>query len=638
MLLGSDGDKLKLHWSDGRHYIPVQMTFRLKRIILKFGYNPGLIKEVKNMEGRKWHSDGKYWSVANSVRNTFQIRFLAKEFDNPYDRYKHKLQKVLTGRPLRDHQHDMVSFAQSRDASLWACEMGLGKTLCYIVLAEWYIQEVPESEQNREHWYVGPRAGVKAVTRELSKWEATFRPRMFTYEGLVKHVKAYEGIPPLTICYDEFSKIKTHTAQRSQAAMHVANGMREYNEYYRIVELSGTPAPKEPVDWWHPVEVACPGYIVESHPGRLKKRLSLIEERETQSGGVYPHLVTWFDDENKCKRCGEDKLATQHIDRNNRDFHLWQKSVNEVELMRKRLQHIVLVKKKSECTDLPDKVYEQVKVKPTVEILNTARMIKETSPRAITALIRLRELADGFQYTDRVSGEKICEYCEGRGTSKEFVATDFDPLAVQEHPDSYPEKEEVTCPSCGGIGKVKTYEQVTHNVGSPKDEVFKDDLDAYEDIGRYIVWGGFTGTLDRLVKMAHEKGWTTLRVDGKGYVGQSCTGERLDDAELLSAMDRSTENADELWRKHPKICFVGHPQAGGMALTLTASPIETFYSNDFSGEARMQAEDRAHRLGMGDSLLIKDLFLLPTDRLVYDNLMKKKKLQNLTLGELIIDE
>jgi hypothetical protein len=81
---------------------------------------------------------------------------------------------------------------------------------------------------------------------------------------------------------------------------------------------------------------------------------------------------------------------------------------------------------------------------------------------------------------------------------------------------------------------------------------------------------------------------------------------------------------------------VGHPQAGGMALTLTSSPTELFYSNCFNGEARMQAEDRFHRMGMDTNrgATIKDLIHLPTDKLVLDNLKLKKKLQNISMGEL----
>ena len=95
-------------------------------------------------------------------------------------------------------------------------------------------------------------------------------------------------------------------------------------------------------------------------------------------------------------------------------------------------------------------------------------------------------------------------------------------------------------------------------------------------------------------------------------------------------MDNSHPRQSELLEKHKRLCFVGHPKAGGMALTLTASPTEIFYSNDFAGEARMQAEDRFHRGGMDTNrgATIIDYFHLPTDKYVHTNLMIKKNLQN----------
>lgn len=73
-----------------------------------------------------------------------------------------------------------------------------------------------------------------------------------------------------------------------------------------------------------------------------------------------------------------------------------------------------------------------------------------------------------------------------------------------------------------------------------------------------------------------------------------------------------------------------------MGLTLTASPAAIFYSNDFKAENRMQAEDRIHRIGMDESrgATIIDLFCLETDRMIYENLLKKKDLQRITMGDI----
>ena len=249
----------------------------------------------------------------------------------------------------------------------------------------------------------------------------------------------------------------------------------------------------------------------------------------------------------------------------------------------------------------------------------------------------LRELSDGFQYTDEVIGTNICPQCNGSGKAKVRVSTgELDIMAPQAVGEQDFEIREVRCDTCGGAGKVKKYQCATDSVESPKDQVLIDELDMHEDIGRYIVWGGFTGTVDRLTDICHKYGWATLRVDGRGFVGMSATGESLDDNDLLIAMDRTHPRRQELLDTYSKLCFVGHPEAGGMGLNLTASPTELFFSNSFNGEARMQAEDRGHRMGMDENrgLTIKDIIHLPTDWLVLNNLKQKKRLQSISMGEL----
>jgi len=198
------------------------------------------------------------------------------------------------------------------------------------------------------------------------------------------------------------------------------------------------------------------------------------------------------------------------------------------------------------------------------------------------------------------------------------------------------EMKEMKCDNCGGDGNVPTYMRGQDEVPCPKDDQLKLDLDDHEDLGRLIVWGGFTGTIDRIVQICKNEGWSVLRVDGRGYCAMDNEGKPLDDRECLMAMDGSHPRAKELLEKHPKLCFVGHPRAGGMALTLTASPTAIYFSNDFSGEGRMQSEDRFHRPGMDKNrgATIVDYIHLPSDTYVLDNLKKKKDLQKISLGEL----
>jgi len=632
----------KVKFRVGRYRIPVTLIYKNDRIFVKFPFNRKLIAEVKAMQGARWHgfdepNPRKIWSISDSPRNQFQMAYLREE--NPYAAYESPLIPASPLRDVYDHQTAMIQHGLSRHYCIFACEMGTGKTLAAIE-----IMEAVGVKSDKDVWYVGPKSGVKAVGLELSKWESKAHPKMLTYMGLVKVMKNWQqgDAAPRVVIFDESSKLKTPTAQRSQAALHLADAVRtEHGNNGYVILMSGTPAPKTPADWWHQCEVACPGFLREGTQGKFKARLCLVEQRQSVSGGVYPHIITWLDDEKKCSKCGQledhKNHATTVEGTLNDNYHKWVPSRNEVEYLYKRMQGLVLVQFKKDCLDLPEKQYQIIHVKTRPDILRTAQLITKTSRRAIEALTLLRELSDGFQYIEEASGKKPCDYCHGLGKVTIPVPTDdVNTLKPQEVLESGFENREVTCDNCGGDGETRTYTRSTSEVGSPKDEAFIDLLDEHEDVGRFIVWGGFRGTIDRLIAMAHKYGWATLRVDGRGYCGEGAKGEKLDADELLVAMDFSHPKYRALLEKHPRLCFVGHPQAGGMALTLTASPTELFYSNCFNGEARMQAEDRFHRAGMDTNRAARiiDLIHLPSDKLVLDNLLKKKKLQSLSMGDL----
>ena len=243
-------------------------------------------------------------------------------------------------------------------------------------------------------------------------------------------------------------------------------------------------------------------------------------------------------------------------------------------------------------------IFVQIKVKPTPSLIRLANVIKSTGGRMIQILTNLRELSDGFQYTKIETGKTIdCKNCTNGKQIIKIPKDSLEPTAnITE--ESFTE-EEVICQYCGGTTKIKELKRSFDVVNCPKDQVFIDKLDKNEEIGRFIVWGGFTATIDRLVDIAVKQGWYVLRVDGRGYCSFSpILNEEVEPDELLISMDLSHLRYNELLNKYRKICFVGHPQAGGEGLTLTSACEMLFFSNDFSGKARMQAIHRFHRVGM----------------------------------------
>lgn len=607
--------KEKVKFKVGRFLVPVTLETIGKRIFVTFPFNRGLIAEIKSMQGSKWHGydekPRKIWSIANSPRNHFQIAHLKGE--RPYARYDKPIAKGVYERPLYDHQKAAVDFMLTRHYCELAADCGLGKTLAAIETAE------------RVHpclaWYVAPKSAIRAVKYDMRKWGCDIDFDFFTYPGLVKAMDGWTETTPVPqlVVFDEASRLKNPTTQRSQAAAIVAEYIRdEWGDDGYVLLMSGAAAPKSPVDWHSQTEIACPGFLKEGTQAKLKQTLAITEKAENTYGQNYYQLITWRDDERKCNICGEfeehscHELRTLHNLGDEDDWHKFEPSINEVARLGKRLNGLVLVQLKKDCLDLPDKILRRIELEPTPELLQVAQVLVNSATTTISALTSLRTLSDGFQYNKVHDGFETCPVCSGskRATNPLYEAD--------------PENQDKTtiCDGCGGEGHRKKYRRETIEVPCPKEGALRDLFDEYSDVGRTITYGGFQGSIDRIIKVCEACKWDWIRADGRGWTSS------LDGDPLINFQDKIIDI--------PRLAFVGQPGAAGMGLTLTASPVIIYYSNDFNAESRMQSEERAHRPGMdlNRGCTIIDLLHLPPDYLVLENLIKKRNLQALTLGQI----
>ncbi len=598
----------------GRYRVPVTLIYDGDRIAVKFKYNKLLIAEIKAMEGSKYHGyddpTKKFWSIANSHRNAFQLAYL--QGHDPYSRFDVEIIKHDYQRPLYEHQKEFSDFVLTVHQRIIAGEMGTGKTLAAIEIME------RSGFPGTDWWYIAPKSGLKAVEREFRIWKSMVHPKMMTYEKLTKTMKEWtDGTKaPRGVFFDESARAKNPTAQRSQACKILADGIRDdYGDDGYIVLMSGAPAPRSPADWWHQCEIACPGFLKEGSQMKFKKRLAIIVEKESErAGGVYPHLEAWRDDEKKCNICGKysgdeiHKTDVESVMTDGEKHHVFKQSKNEVAFLYERMKGLTLVKFKKDCLDLPEKQYRLIELKPSQKIINIAKSILSTATTTISGITLLRELSDGFQYQKVEDGTEICKICVGGGNI-------IDPLD---------NSARVVCDGCGGKGTRKKFKRIAEQIECPKEEALRDLLDEMNDVGRIVVYAGFTGSVDRCVQICQACNWSTIRVDGRGW--QNSEGLEGDPLDIFQ---------DQL-DKYPRVAFIGQPGAAGMGLTLTASPVIVYYSNDFNFESRIQSEDRIHRPGMDKNrgATIIDFIHLPTDTLVLDNLLKKRKLQAMTLGEM----
>lgn len=653
-----DGETATYSFIVGKIKKPVTINKIGKRLWLKFGYSPGLIKEVKtSFPAPKWHGFEtpplKQWSVADSERAWFLIDYLCGY--NPYAPYDAPLQVVefpervtSDGQVLKPrlHQNEMASHILQRHCCIIAGEMGTGKTLSAMLAME-------ASGKHRWFW-VAPKSALTSVKLEFQKWRSPIIPEFVTYSSLNKLLESWvPGMPaPDGVIFDESSRVKTPTAKRSQAAAYLAEKIREeHGDAGYVVAMSGTPAPKSPLDWWFQCEIARPGFLREGGYHVFKSGMALIKEAQNEiTGGVFPSLVTWMDDENKCSVCGKFENDFMHEFANFAEadndpssaFHVFQKSVNEVSRLYDRMGGLVLVKMKKDCLDLPEKQYKIIQCKLSESMKRAAKLITAKAKSSIEALTFLRELSDGFQYQETEVGKEQCPNCTGRGLhmQKTYVGPEKTWDFLQsinynipvEDPDDaiidpylfpqYYEMRDGPCGNCAATGQIISYNRTVAHTKSPKEEVLNDIIDEHEDVGRLVVYAGFTGSVDKVVEVFKNLQWDYIRVDGRGWA---------------SSLEGSPEELLLLFQGKcdKKIGFIGQPGAAGMGLTLTASPTVVYYSNDFNAESRIQSEDRIHRMGMDTNrgATIIDIINLPSDQLVLDNLKKKRKLQALSLGQ-----
>ena len=591
----------------------------------------GLKDEIKAMQGARFDFKRKFWVIEDCQRNRFNLDFLDKNVDSPYEKWKMSVTPydVTLREKLRGYQRECVHEILAKRQFLLAAEMGTGKTLIAI--------SVLDIIHPTNTWYVAPAFALHdiknqflpASERNPKGWNCTVWPKFMSYEEMTKQLKNWKPgtRAPDAVIFDESVYVKTPDTLRSTYARALTDGMRADWTNPLILLMSGAPAPKDPGDFWHQLEVLCPGYLREGNLFKFRNRLALIK-KESKTVGYYPKLITWWDDPKKCRECGqyerdaEGNLTDDHDNVLGVHFHPFKPSINEVARLYERMDGIVRVLfKKDVLPELPDKVYRTIKIEPDAATKRRLRLVLKGSSTAIEGLTLSRELSDGIRY-ETIGSEtqrEICERCAGTK-----AMTEYDGI----------EKISLPCTRCdygdGPTGQQKKEIKNTIYVPTPKDKALRELLTENVEQERIVIYAGFTGTLNRIIALCQKEGWDTIRADGTtSNLPHRC----------LPSWSTTEHPLDVFQRSVPckrKIAFVAHPKTAKMGITLTAACMIVYYSNTFDGDDRIQSEDRIHRLGMDTNkgATIVDLIHLDTDQYVLDNLRKKRKLQSVSLGEL----
>jgi len=590
------------------HLIRSHMADEGGRIFLKFPFHKGLLREVKAMQGAKWNPDEKMWHFPRSERNSFALQALMGI--NVFARYDAPLVDFEPLWPLYGYQKEMVRFGLTRRQCILAAEMGLGKTRVAFAIAQ--------ASGIKKIYYVGPNSAlISAKVEQRRLVGLTVDIQYETYDSLKKLLKLWpdsDPAPKFLIC-DESVKVKDHKTMRAQAVDHLASNMRaEWGDDCYIILLSGSPAPKSPVDWYNQCEIARPGFLREGDVVKFKNRLCWQEQSESATGGTFSKLIGWKDNPELCDVCGKPEDHYYHP-----TDHVYVKSVNEISLLYERLQGLVLVKRKADCLDLPPLRFERIYCKPEAATLRALSFIKNTTSRGVDALMKARELSDGFQYKEVPSGTfHTCPACNGSGTQI---------VTYHENGDA---DQSAPCEMCKGEGKLPDMIRTEVRTYTAKDEKLKLLLEHHEEVGRLVIGAGFTASVDKVTMICQEAGWHVIKADGRGWKFLAPDQSVLPVGKPEDMVGIFQDGQET----YPRVVVVGNPATIGEGLTLTASPSIVRYSNTFNGNDHIQFMHRIHRPGMdvNRGATIYDLIHLPTDEYVLDNLERKVDLQNQSLG------
>lgn len=485
---------------------------------------------------------------------------------------------------LYKHQEEGIQFLMKRDSAMLADEMGLGKTRQALVAAmnlfnqkkinrvlvmcpaavrySWgeelgkllleaypfsYISYDPAEEQftlavkTNQRKYSNPGLPICIASYGLLSSGQLDGKGKKNYRHVQRLSKWLASGESLLIC-DESSFLKNRNAQQTNGAAELAQA-----SMVRWL-LTGTPIANTPLDMWSQ------GFVMAAGTdGPLKGFKNFFQFRGTyfQMGGF----------KNKVPILIKEKLPQ----------------------LQAKFAPYVLRRLKTDCLDLPDKVYETREVALRPETWKIYQELKEEAlltlppdeskpePNAAVRILRLCQLTSGHVgWTDMGLDEKI-------------------------------------------VGQ-NTHDVSNEKLSWIKDEILNGELEAESHL---IVWCRWKRERERLAELL--KNIAVVQI----YGGQS----EKERAMMLDEFKASSPR---------KIVLLAQPHAGGYGINLTAAATAVYLSNDFSHITRVQSEDRCHRIGQKRTVTYLDVLATgPKNQRTVDHhilqvLKDKKSLADLT--------
>lgn len=229
--------------------------------------------------------------------------------------------------------------------------------------------------------------------------------------------------------------------------------------------------------------------------------------------------------------------------------------------------HCYRVRKK-DCLDLPEKVFEKRYVPITPEQRRIYNQLIEQSVAILCEEYGMN-IPPELRHADK---EQLLLFFADKKVTAKNAMTKL--LRLQQVLSGFVPNDE---------------DKIIELIKSERINVLMDVVE--ETVGKIIIWARFRHDLDLVAR--------ELR---KAYGPDSVV-------EYHGGIDSETRmNGVEAFQHDPRTrFFVAQPHSGGTGLTLTAAETVVYYTNDFSLEARLQSEDRAHRIGQKNNVTYIDL-------------------------------
>lgn len=356
---------------------------------------------------------------------------------------------------------------------------------------------------------------------------------------------------------DEASRIKNPEAKSVKNIMRLR---RTYPNSFRLV-MTGTPAAKSPVDMWSIFEFLKESYFgcsymafQHEHEILFDRKMEIRDKIVTVRTGIDIRIETnirkWIgrasgDPDLKRKICRKFGLSGTDYDiiASTKDFVRF-KNVNKLQA---KIAPDTFSVSKNDCLDLPEKIYQVVQLEMNAE---QKKQIKQLA--AYSATTYQGEVLTIT--TKALLGTRVLQICGGNLAVNTTKEGKFDTVQIK------------------GVNQKLNY--------------IINDL---EEAGgaQAIVWAVFVPEIE-LLHFEIGKKFSVAAMHG-----ETPKSDRLEAVERFKSGDAQV--------------LVCNPDVGGYGLNLQGAGIQYWYSRWFRTEARLQAEDRSHRIGTVKSPIYKDL-------------------------------